>query len=112
MLITLLTLLISNALSLRTDKSILFSRLVMVALILTSFLAYNNLFFIGLDKGIGIFGGLFHVTVFTQVFNIFIFILTAIILTLTSFYPRKVILNQISSFIKIMFILFSLVIIS
>jgi hypothetical protein len=113
MLITLLTLLlISNALSLRTDKSILFSRVVMVALIHTSFLAYNNLFFIGLDKGIGIFGGLFHVTVFTQVFNIFIFILTAIILTLTSFYPRKVILNQISSFIKIMFILFTLVIIS
>jgi len=104
MLISLLTLLlISNALSLRTDKSILFSRVVMVSLIHTSFLAYNNLFFLSLDKGIGIFGGLFHVTVFTQMFNIFIFILTALILTLTSFYPRKVFLNQISSLSFLLF---------
>ena len=75
----------------------------MVSLIHTSFLAYNNLFFLSLDKGIGIFGGLFHVTVFTQVFNIFIFILTALILTLTSFYPRKVFLNQISSLSFLLF---------
>ena len=98
MLISLLAiLLISNALTLRKDQSILFSRVVMVTLIHTSFLAYNNLFFLPLDKGIGIFGGLFHVTVFTQIFNIFIFLISAVILTLTSFYPRKVFLNQISS---------------
>ena len=104
MLISLLTLLlISNALTLRTDKSILFSRVVMVSLIHTSFLAYNNLFFLALDKGIGIFGGLLHVTVFTQIFNIFIFILSALILTLTSFYPRKVFLNQISSLSFLLF---------
>ena len=104
MLISLLTfLLISNALSLRKDKSILFSRIVMVSLILTSFLAFNNLFFLSLDKGIGIFGGLFHVTVFTQIFNIFIFLISAIILTLTSFYPRKVFLNQISSLSFLLF---------
>ena len=95
MLISLLTvLLISNALTLRTDKSILYSRVVMVSLIHTSFLAYNNLFFLSLDKGIGIYGGLFHVTVFTQLFNIFIFILTALILILTSFFIKKVLLNQ------------------
>ena len=104
MLISLLALLlISNALTLRKDKSILFSRVVMVSLIHTSFLAYNNLFFLALDKGIGIFGGLFHVTVFTQIFNIFIFILSALILTLTSFYPRKVFLNQISSLSFLLF---------
>ena len=104
MLISLLTLLlISNALTLRKDQSILFSRIVMVSLIHTSFLAYNNLFFLALDKGIGIFGGLFHVTVFTQIFNIFIFILSALILTLTSFYPRKVFLNQISSLSFLLF---------
>jgi len=104
MLISLLTLLlISNALTLRKDQSILFSRVVMVSLIHTSFLAYNNLFFLALDKGIGIFGGLFHVTVFTQIFNIFIFLLSALILTLTSFYPRKVFLNQISSLSFLLF---------
>ena len=95
MLISLLTfLLISNALSLRKDKSILFSRIVMVSLGLTSFLAYNNLFVSTSDKGIGIYGGLFHVTAFTQTFNIFIFVISALILTLTSFYPRKVYLKE------------------
>jgi len=76
--------LIWNALSLSTDKSILFST-IMMSLILTSFLAFNNLFVMSLDKGIGIYGGLFHVTAFTQSFNIFIFIINAIILTLTIF---------------------------
>jgi len=90
-------LLISNALTLRKDKSILFSRIVMVSLVLTSFLAYNNLFFNNLDQGIGLYGGLFHVTAFTQSFNIFIFMISAIILTLTSFYPRKVYRAESSS---------------
>ena len=77
MLITLLAyLLISNALTLRKDKSILFSRIVMVSLILTSYLAFNNFFFMTLDKGTGIYGGLFHVTAFTQSFNMFIFIIS------------------------------------
>jgi hypothetical protein len=58
--------LLPNALILRKDKSILFSRVVMVSLIHTSF-------------------------------NISILILTALILTLTTFYPKKVFLNQISS---------------
>ena len=90
MLISLLTyLLISNALSLSKDKSILFSRIVMASLTLTSGLAFNNLFTFSLEKGIGVYGGLLHVTAFTQSFNIFIFIISSIILTLTSFYPRK-----------------------
>jgi len=68
-------LLISNALILRKDKSILFSRIVMVSLGLTNFLAFNNLFVMTLDKSTGIYGGLFHVTAFTQNFNLFIFII-------------------------------------
>jgi len=103
MLISLLTyLLISNALTLRKDKSILFSRIVMISLVLTSLLAYNNLFVLSLDKGIGIYGGLFHVTPFTQGFNIFIFVVTTIILTFTSFYPRKVFIKEFSSLSKLL----------
>lgn len=98
MIISLLTyLLISNALTLRKDKSILFSRIVMIALVLSAILAFNNLFVLSLDKGIGIYGGLFHVTPFTQTFNVFIFIITSLILTITSFYPRKVFVNRFSS---------------
>ena len=98
MIITLLTsLLISNALTLRKDKSILFSRIVMTGLIVITLLAFNNLFVLCLDKGIGLYGGLFHVTATTQSFNIFIFIVTTIILTITSFYPRKRYAKQFSS---------------
>ena len=103
MLISLLTyLLISNALTLRKDKSILFSRIVMISLVLTTILAYNNLSVLSLDKGIGIYGGLFHVTPFTQAFNIFIFVVTTIILTFTSFYPRKVFIKELSSLNKLL----------
>jgi NADH-ubiquinone oxidoreductase chain 2 len=107
MVISLLTyLLISNALTLRKDKSILFSRIVMLSLILIAGLTFNNLFVSCLDKGVGIYNGLFHVTSFTQSFNIFIFIVTAIILILTSFYPRKAFVEQYSSLRKLLSLYF------
>ena len=103
MLITLLiTLLLSNALTSRRDKSILFSRVVIKALLFASFLALNNLFTKPLEKGIGIYGGLFNVTTFTQSFNIFIFLMSAVILILSAFYPRKVFVKEHSSFYKVL----------
>lgn len=102
MLLSLLIfIIISNAVSLRRDKSILFSRVVIKALILTSVIAVNNLYVNPLEKGIGIYGGLFNVNVLTQTFNIFIFLISAVILVLTSFYPRKVYVKEFySSFYK------------
>ena len=98
MLLSLLIfLLISNAVSLRRDKSILFSRIVIKTLLLTSFIAISNLYINPLEKGIGIYGGLFNVNALTQTFNIFIFLISAIILILTSFYPRKVYIKEFSS---------------
>lgn len=43
-----------------------------------------------LEKGIGLYGGLFHATPITQTFHIFIFFVSATILQLTAFYSRKV----------------------
>jgi len=107
MLISLLILLLlSNALTLRKDKSILFSRVVIVGLLSTSFLAWNNLFMQSLDKGIGIYGGLFNVTPYTQTFNLFIFIISALILTLTAFFPRKVSIKEHSSLYDLLFLKF------
>lgn len=98
MLISLLVLLLfSNAVTLRRDKSILFSRIVIIGLMLTSFLAYTNLYIRPLEKGIGIYGGLFNVSTFTQTFNIFIFLISAVILILTAFYPRKIYIKGLSS---------------
>jgi NADH-ubiquinone oxidoreductase chain 2 len=103
MLISLLIcLLVSNAVTLRRDKSILFSRVVIKSLLFCSFLAFNNLFTKPLEKGIGIYGGLFNITTFTQTFNIFIFLISATILVLTAFYPRKVFIKEHSSLYKLL----------
>jgi NADH-ubiquinone oxidoreductase chain 2 len=56
-----------------------------------------------LSKGIGIYGGLFNVTTFTQTFNIFILLISAVILTLTAFYPRKVTIKKHSSVYHLLF---------
>jgi len=75
----------------------------MLTLYILSYLALNNLFLRSIEKGIGIYGGLFNVTTFTQSFNIFIFIISAIILTLTAYYPRKVYVDQYSSIQNVLF---------
>ena len=102
LILLLINLLVSNALIIRRDKSILFSRIVIKSLLMTSFIAYNNLYLNPLGKGVGIFGGLFNVTTFTQTFSIFILLISAVILTLTAFYPRKVYINKHSSILNIL----------
>ena len=87
---SLLLLLLSNAITLRRDKSILYSRITITICIFSILVGYTNLDFTLLNKGIGLFGGLFHTTCTTNVFHIFILLVTSIILVLTSFYPRKV----------------------
>lgn len=104
MLITsLIFLLLSNSITLRRDKSILYSRATITILLIASFIAYDNLFFLFLNKGIGIFGGLFNTTATTNVFHIFIFLVSSVILLLTAFYPRKVWLKEYSSPDKLLF---------
>jgi NADH-ubiquinone oxidoreductase chain 2 len=102
MLITLLIfLLLSNAVTIRQDKSILFSRTVTKSLLFVTYLVWNNLYVNPLEKGIGIYGGLFHVTTFTQAFNIFILLISVIILTLNAFYPRKIYTKSFSSIFQL-----------
>ena len=103
LVVLLISLLVSNALSLKQEKSILFSRIVFTGLLLTSILCYNNLHTTSLSKGIGIYGGLFNVTTFTQSFNLFILVISGIIILLTSFYPRKAIISEYSSPISLIF---------
>ena len=95
-----LLLLSSNAVTLRRDKSILYSRVVIVMLIYSfiNTLSLNTAF---LNKGIGLYGGLFQATSITQTFHIFIFVICAVILQLTAFYPRKVWAKNFSSFNKL-----------
>ena len=80
--------LLSNAVTLRRDMSIIFNRITILALIYCIIQDIMSLYVI--NKGIGLQGGLLHITSTTQIFHIFIFLLSILILQLTSFYPRKV----------------------
>ena len=102
-LLSLILLLLSNSITLRRDKSILYSRATITILLVSSLIAYDNLYFLFLNKGIGIFGGLFHSTSTTSVFHIFILLISSVILLLTSFYPRKVWLKEYSSIDRLLF---------
>jgi NADH-ubiquinone oxidoreductase chain 2 len=98
---SILFLLLSNAVTLRRDKSILFSRVAIIVLLYSSLIAMASLYLIYLDRGIGLYGGLFHATSTTQIFHIFIFLISAVILQLTGFYPRKVWVADYSSINKL-----------
>jgi len=100
---SILFLLLSNAVTLRRDKSILFSRVAVIVLIYCSLLAVYSLIIQNSFKGIGLFGGLFHTTSITQIFHIFIFLISAVILQLTAFYPRRVWIAEYSSLNKLFF---------
>ena len=98
---SLILLLVTSAVTIRRDKSILFSRIAIQSLILSSFIGINNLNVKALEKGVGLFGGLFNVTTFSQTIHIFIIGVSGIILILTAFYPRKVSITENSSFFKV-----------
>ena len=102
LILSILFLLFSNAVTQRRDKSILFSRISIIVLLYSSLIASNSLYVSCIGNGIGLYGGLFHVTSITQIFHIFIFVICAVILQLTAFYPRKVWLEEYSSLKHIM----------
>ena len=100
-LISILSLLVSNAVTLRRDLSIFFNRIAIIALaycILQDIMSLSIL-----NKGIGLHGGLLHITNITQIFHIFIFFISILILQLTSFYPRKVWVPEHSSLKELLF---------
>lgn len=82
-------LLLANAVTLRREKSILFNRVAILILLYSIILGYDSLYITSLDTGIGVFSGLFHSTSITHSFDIFIYVIGAVILLLTSFYPRR-----------------------
>jgi len=90
MILTSLSLLLfSNGLTFRPDTSILYSRIGLVILFYSLLSAFTSFHIIYLEKGIGLYGGLFNITAITQTFQIFILIISLLILLITGFYPRK-----------------------
>ena len=85
----LLLLLFSNGLTVRPDTSILYSRIGLLIVfygIISSIMSFHITY---LQKGIGLYSGLFNVTCITHSFQIFILLVCGIVLLMTGFYPRK-----------------------
>lgn len=91
LIFSIFSLLFSNALTLTKEKAIFYSRTTILTLIITCIICYANLHVMNLEKGIGLYGGIFNITSLTQSFNIFIFLITSIILIYNSFYHRTTI---------------------
>ena len=95
LLISIIFTLLSNAVNLRRDISILYNR---IAILILIYCIFNDLASLSvITKGLGLHGGLLLMTNITQIFHIFIYFICALILVLTSFYPRKVWTSECSS---------------
>lgn len=79
----------SSAVTDRRDKSILYNRIAMMIIFFSILNLAMSISFTSIDKGVGIYNGLFYVTSITTTFQIFIYTLCILILQLTSFFPRK-----------------------
>ena len=91
-MILILFLLLSTAVVSRRDLSILFNRIAIIGLIYCSL--QNFICFSILSKGIGLHGGLIFINNITQIFHLFIFFITILILLSTSFYPPILLQKQ------------------
>ena len=89
LILSTIILLISNALTHIRELAILFSRSIMYLLFIICILTIDNFNLIFLSKGISIYSGLFFVKPYLETFSFFIYLITALILLLTSYYPKS-----------------------
>jgi len=61
-------------------SSLLISRISAIIFIYSAALAFNALYIQSIGSGIGIYSGLFHVTIISQLFDVILFMLGALIL--------------------------------
>lgn len=87
---TILIFIPSIAVATRRDKSILYARSFISAIICCIVINYDNFYLSFLSSDIGVFHGLLHINPVISSFHIFIFIVSGIIIQLYSFYPRKI----------------------
>lgn len=102
LILSILFLLSSNAVTLRRDKSILYARIVITILIFCFILCINSYYSEFHEKGLGLFGGLYQTTAITQIFHMFVILITALIIQLNGFYPRKAWTEEYSSIYRLL----------
>lgn len=80
---------ITNAVTYRLDKVLSLNRVTIIILLSLLILGIMHFQNTSISNGLGVYGGLFHITVITQSFVIFIALLGLVILLLTSFTPKR-----------------------
>jgi NADH-ubiquinone oxidoreductase chain 2 len=98
----LVLLLLSNGLTVRPDTSILYNRIGILIVLYGTISAYTNYHISYLERGVSLYGGLFNITSMTITFQIFIFLVSGLILCLTAFYPRKKYIDNSTSMSNIL----------
>lgn len=77
----------------------MYSRTTILVLIYSALIAYISTNVAFTTSGVPITGGLFHVNPTTQLFHIFLYLLSSVIIGLTAFYPRKLWIEKHSGFL-------------
>lgn len=101
LILSILLLLSSISVAMRRDKCIHYSRCSIIIYIYITYIAYNSINYI-YNNNIGLFGGLFHVTTMSTIFQLFIYFICFIISHITSFYPRKLWTIKFSNLYKLL----------
>ena len=87
-------LLVSNSVTLRRDKSILYYRTSSIMFALMLFIGLNCLNLFNLNNTISLYGGLFNINSTLYIFQLFIYGITAIIIGLSGVYSKNVYINN------------------
>jgi len=88
LILSTISLLLNNAITLRRILSIIFNRSTIILLLLFGSIVCDTIYVSYLDTGFGVFSGLFHSTAITDSFVLFIYIIGGTIILLTAYYPR------------------------
>jgi len=94
--LSVLTLILSIAFSSLSISAINFNRIAIIILLYSSILSYNTIYLELVNSGVGVFNGLYQVTILTQSFDFFIYILGAIILIIGEFVNAQNIQNKLT----------------
>jgi NADH-ubiquinone oxidoreductase chain 2 len=79
-----LTMILAIALFSLRIPAIYFNRITIILLLFSALLSYNSLYIDLIGSGVGVFGGLFQVTTITQSIDVFIYLVGALVLLLSS----------------------------
>ena len=102
LILSITIIILSIGVNLKRDKTILYSRSFLLALLNTTYIASSSAYSIFLNKGVTLLGGLYFMSYVNIMFSIYFFIFCLMVGIITSFFPRKILLEENSVKIKLL----------